>query len=442
MVNLNPVEWYHEIKHVLRTTPAEILIMSLLGFFIATGYAYKKESERAKTIPLGFSEISQIERDAIARREEVGNMTRYLTDVNDAVMKIFECYNYANESTLNVPRRFASELETKMDPAFKIHHYELFSFFKALPEHAKKALEELAEFADVRRGMGPVNSSFSAAWDDSHIDHYRTVHYTVEVCDSNRHCHTESRTKQVYDHTTHTYTYHGLEGEEASIRLDTVLKQHPELVFKEKIRTASKTNAEGEDAAERSRKVNGSRVMMKLEDLLGIANIWYTGSTLSENLPVIYGSWKQLHTDADEWRKAKETSHNDSYNTSSHHDDGPKEFRTAESALDHGTTLTSSIGEILNGIEYVRTTSNQLDNTIKEFIAVELDYKEGNSRKLMNKVMDESKKWYKMNFKAGFDVDRFRWPLFVGISFLGMITGALLGTLWDYAGKRYKLYRE
>ena len=447
-MDLNPLRWCSEFKDVLRTTKIEIVLGLALGLAVGLNISYKKENERASMIPLGFSEISQIERDAEVMGREVGHMTRLLTSTNDAAMKVFECWNLAHESTFNVAHRFASELEYKMDSSFKIHHYELNIFLEALPGQAKNALDELKEFTGVRNEFSSVNSSFGSAWDDIHIDHYHEECTTRTECagyDSDGSCESYQTVQDchpVYDYTTHTYTYHKQEGEEASARLDIALKGHPELVFKERILTASKTNADGEDAAESSRKVKGRRIMLKAEEYLGIANTWYTGSTLSRNLPVIYGNWKQLHTDTDDWRKAKETAHSDSYITYSPQDDGPKEFQIAERTLEHGQNLSNSIGEIASGIEYVKSNSLLLENKVKEFISIELDRKEGNSKKLMQEIMAVSKQMYTLNFKAGFEVDRFRWLIVLGGGLLGAVAGSIAGLGIDYIGNRLWFKKE
>ena len=153
---------------VLRDTAIEVIIGTCLGAVILGGISHTIESRRDKKIPLGFSEITQIERDERYSGKEVGALTRYLTSVNDASMKVFECWNLANNSYSTVfsdkTEYFAKELERKMDPALKIHHYELYDFLRDMPEYSKAAKRGLSDFIKVKDLIVPVNSDFDISW--------------------------------------------------------------------------------------------------------------------------------------------------------------------------------------------------------------------------------------------------------------------------------------
>ena len=444
MIDLNPISWGKKFVKLLRDTPAEILILASLGLTVGLGIGYKHESDRAKLIPVGFSEISQMEKDSERRNEEIGPMARYLTSVNDTTMKVFECMDIANKRTYtgNNLKSFASELEFKMDPSFRIHKYELYKFLPALPQQAKNALDELSELIEVRNEMNNVNGHFQNSWNDSHIDHYRTEVRTETYTDSEGHTHTRTYTVEVYDHTTHTYDYDKPEGEEASKDLDKVIKEHPSIAFTEKITPASKTNADGEYAAETSREKKKGQIMFEDKEYMAIARTWYTGSTLMTNLPIIYQDWTALQTDSNQWREAKNTANSASYNTYSHSDPGPKEFQVARLTLDHGLEFTSSISEIVNGIEYVKVNAPVLEKKIREFIAVELDYKQGNGKKARDEIMAMSKKFYTLNFKSGFDIERFRAEVVAALGLAGAVAGGLAGWGVDALGNKYWFRRK
>lgn len=101
------------------------------------------ENRREGCVPLGFSEIHQIEIDALKENridgEGVNNegkgiaATYYLAGLNDLTMKIFECWNTANTKEENIYGNFAQELKKRFDPANKKHHYELGDLFDIVP---------------------------------------------------------------------------------------------------------------------------------------------------------------------------------------------------------------------------------------------------------------------------------------------------------------------
>lgn len=425
-------------------TPSEILLIGLLGLAVGIGVGHHHESDREKHIPLGFSEVHQIERDAEYAGKEVGPLTRYLTGTNDLTMKVFEVWNKSHENTYvgsNV-HSFATELEYRMDPAYKFHRYEIFNFVRDLPAQADAASAKLAHLERLRRGLGPVVNDFDRAWDDSHVDHYRTEYYTVTVDDGNGKSHTEEHSRQVYDHTTHTYDYDRASGERASSGADALIARTGSLAVDEVLRTASQTNAEGEYAAEKSRsKVNGGG-RLDQKNLTAIANTWATGSTLSTNLPEIGRLWAAFHGDADAWRSAKRSAHSTWYNTGSRSDSGPREFQVNEKALTDGAGAEANLGEILDGIAFVKANTPKLEGMIRKLIDIELNGKKDgtDSKKLMREILTLSQQMYQKNFTGGFEVDPYRYLMVMVFGLFAMGLGAALGVTLDKASRRYRWY--
>lgn len=444
MVDLNPIHLYQRTRDLLRRTRAEVALGAAAGLLIGYVVGFRAESYREQKIPLGFSEVSQIERDAAAAGESLSPMTRYLTSTNDLMMKIFECWNDAHRKfvSLDPIHTFAAELDRRMEPTLKFHHYEIPDFLNALPAEARAARQSILEFTDVQKEIQPVNRTFAATWDDTHIDHYRTETYldteTYTDGDGISRTRTVMKTRQVYDHTIHSYDYHKHEGERASLALDTALDTHPHLAFTQSMRTTSKTNAEGEYAADVSRDHGGDKTRLSGGEYRQVANTWYSGSTLRVNLPTILSRWGALHRDADDWRQSKRTAHDTSYRTNSPIDSGPAELRVATQALTNGRVLDTAVGEIVDGTRYAESAAPVLDTAIRQLISVELERRPGDADALTEKIMDTAKECYAKNFKAGFDVKRFRWPMVAFSGLLGLIGGALAGFGIDYAGKRFQ----
>ncbi len=418
--DLRPSHLYERFKTVLRNTSAEVYICMALGFAAATFLSYNKEAARERTIPLGYSEISQI--------EEAGPVTRYLANANDVPMKIFECWNRSHEKVSeNKARAFATEIGDIMGSQYSSASFS--ELLKSMPQQSEAALDELKKFVSVKDKMDHTNAMFDAAWKDRHDDDYRTETYLdTETCSDGKggtYTTTVVKTRQVYDHTDHYYDYYNKEGEEASRSLDSIITEHNPLELKEEIRKVSQVSEEGKEAIRKSRKNNKKELTE--DEILEIANMWNTGSTLNANFPNIYTRWKQLGADANSWRAAKNTAKSTSYTTKSSSDSGPKEFQIAEAALYHGRDLQDLIIESVAGMEYVKQNAPLLQEKIDELIYIELGYRKGDQKEIRKEIMSIAREWYTMNFKNGFDVYPFRMYMVFLSSLLGLAAGGIAG---------------
>ncbi len=355
-------------KQVLRDTPAEVAIIGTIGLMVGLGLGWQHEAAREASIPVGFSEIHQMEREAGAEGRQIGPMARYLADANDMTMNVFNAWNTANKRTMAgspVPN-FASELDFNAGQKMRIHHYELPHYFKALPNEADAARRLLAPYDQVRGQAADANSQLSRTWDESHHDVTHTEWHTRTVNDGNGRSHTETDSEQVYDHTNHSYSYDRAHGEAASTSLDALAQKGRAASFTEDMRTAKQTNAEGEYAAEKSR---GLRQVPSPEEALKYARAWKDGSTLMTNLPVLHARLGDLARDADQWRGEKSRAHDEHYTTTSRSDSGPREYQTVERALSHGRDLERSVSEVLEGVDYTRAVTPVLEAKIAEKLA-------------------------------------------------------------------------
>lgn len=431
--DLRPSHLYERFKTVLRNTSAEVYICMALGFATATFLSYNKEAARERTIPLGYSEIKQI--------EEAGPVTRYLANANDVPMKIFECWNRSHEKVSeNKVKAFATEIEDIMGSQYSSTSFS--ELLKSMPKQSEAALDELKKFVSVKDKIGHTNALFDAAWKDRHDDDYRTETYldTETYTDSDNRLQTRTviKTREVYDHTHHYYNYYKKEGEEASRSLDSIIAEHNPLGLKEELRKVSQVSEEGKEAIRKSRKNNKKELTE--EEILEIANMWNIGSTLNANLPNIYTRWKQLGTDANNWRVAKNTAKSTSYTTDSSSDSGPKEFQIAETALYHGKDLQALITELVAGMEYVKQNAPLLQEKIDELMYIELGYRKGSQKELRKEIMSIAREWYTTNFKNGFDVYPFRLYMVFLSSLLGLVAGGLAGYGLDRLGEKYDLW--
>ena len=79
--------FYSTVKTILRESAAiEVITGALVLSTVLGGWQWREQCNQSKIIPLGFSEIAQIEMQAEQQNKEVEPKTRYLTAVNDIPM--------------------------------------------------------------------------------------------------------------------------------------------------------------------------------------------------------------------------------------------------------------------------------------------------------------------------------------------------------------------
>jgi len=439
-------DWYLGAKEIVETTRVEILAGALVGAIAGGIYSANLES-RTRTIPLAFSELSQMERDAEIKKNPLDSFTKFYARVNDATMKVFESENTAKaSSTIDLNNKFAFELEVHYDRALNWHKHALDKLLQEIPACARDAMNAFRDFQEVAQLAAKTRGLLEKTWDDSHVDHDRievyteTEHYTDS--DGNSHSETVTKTRPVYDHTTHTYDYNPQFGEQASRELDNLFKRYPQLRNDIKLRLPSKTNAENEDAIETSRKANLKGKRLGIDQLFSMACNWNSGSTLNVNLPPIYSNFKNLKNDSDIWRSTKSQAHDDSYNTGSRSDSGPREYQVVETAIEHVNGLSNPILEILNTINKTTQIAPELESKIKAFVAVANHERPGNASRLRREIMGLTKELYNSNFKGGVDIGTIR----AGVVVLGILGGVaglgLLGWGFDEWGNRRRRKRR
>lgn len=431
-------QWKERAKHLIYHTPVEVVIGAVLVGGVFGTVIYNKNAEREGRIPTAFSEIERTTRDFNRLGKPVPPLTRLYSGVSDVPMKVFESNNMAR-SMNDKNDIFARELETRVDRSLRI--FKLITEYAAeIPNDAREALLSLAKISEAAKDAPAVASAFSQSWSEDHDDVYRPESYTTESCDSNGRCTTEYHTRQVYDHTDHTYIYHREEGEKAAQVLAGFLAKHPDVNIEERLVLAKRTGADNEYAIEKSmRELLKGKIPTQAE-ALKYANMWATGSNFSEYLPKVVSNHAGLKQDFPAWNTAKNTAEAKyEYSTSSSSDSGPKEYQVAKSAQRHAEAIPAAEAKITNGIRFAAQGIPALESKIKEFIGVTLDGKPGDADKLRKEVMALSRDIYQKNFENGLDVQPFKWSEILLFTILGAVLGGAAGAGVDYMLNRKKL---
>jgi hypothetical protein len=420
-----------------------------------TGGVKSCEHERMREacIPLGFAEFSQIERDVMEKGIAQGEAeapdsvgfarTFYFAGLNDLTMKIFECWNQANETGGNVSENFANNLKTRFDSQQKKHHYELEDLFKMVPEHYQAFRKQLFSMHKISESAPSISNLLNNTWNAHHHDEYHTEFYLESVTttdsDGNSHTHLEPRTRRVYDYTDHEYFYHPAEGNNASVALDELIDTVKDIRLKEEVILPSKINKGGEEAARNTIKTKKDKPLSD-EELRKAICTWSTGGTFSVNEQKVYAGFEDLKIRAKQWHATKETAQDTSYRTNSSSDRGPAEFQITYATRDSCNNLLNTVNEALAGVDEPARKLPELREKIDRFVTMSpSDKKYAASGK---EVLALTQDVYQSAFKAGFEVDRFRAGMVALWSVLGTLAGAGIGVGANLAASRLARSRE
>ncbi|MCD8566489.1 MAG: hypothetical protein LRY36_00920, partial [Alphaproteobacteria bacterium] len=401
---------------LIRETSIEIAIGAGIGLVFGVAASYMHEDSKRGQIPLAFSEIGQTKRVLSWHDQKVPPLTMFYSVTNDVAMKVFEAsnkgYAWSIGSAFSRPNRIAYEMEKKIDPSMRFHT-QIPEYAAQMPEIGKAALQSILPAMKASMAIKPAIVALDKAWDEYHSDVYRTETYTEQNCSTdgkgNRSCTTEVKTRQVYDHTIHTYTYHKNQGELASQLLNAFQQAYPSVHIDEELLLVPQTNAENEEAMRNSRKNLSGYEALKGDDYLKLTNVWATGSNYHVLMPRAEKNHAKLLETTPVWGKAKNSARSHRYTTYSHSDSGPREFRIAEAALEYAQAMAQNIDRTSTGIALAQAQIPLLSEKIKQFVNVELHGAPGNSSRLLNEIMYETRAIYDKNFAGGFDTQPFKW---------------------------------
>lgn len=418
--------WKKTIKRLLFETPVEVMIGVLLVGAIAGPLLYRNRAARAGEIPTAFSEIEHTTKDFARQGKAVPPNTKYYSYANDIPAKVFESNNIAlavGESHFV----FAKELQTRVNANYQRHPL-LSTYAEEMPQVATDALKSMHKLVGAANELPAINAAFEKSWTESHVDHTKTKRWTTRECNSEgKNCRTVSHSKQVYDYTIHTYTFHPDQARRAAQLLNDFIGRNPDLTVEERLYLTRETHAENEEAIAKSMKRELEGKTPTAEEYLKLANTWAQGSNFVKYQPGITANYGELRGLSSAWNAALNTAQNVRKRTNSHFDSGPREYQVAESARKHGQSIVEASHQIVDGIRFTGTAATDLNNKIKEYVGVVLDQKPGDPDKLRSEVMQLARDIYQKNYENGFDVQPFKWLEVILLTMLCMAGGGAAG---------------
>lgn len=412
--------------HLIYTTPIEIAIGAVFVGALAGGGNYWVQSGDEGKIPIAFSEVGKTIRGLEREGQPVPPLTKFYATTSDYTMQVFEANNTAFERG-GSNSTFGAELDYRMDRALRVHK-QIPEYAKEIPGAAAAALDSVDKLVKAAQELPPVIAAFEATWDEHHRDVTKTRRWTEKECDSeNKNCRDVEKSEEVYDYTVHTYTYHADQAAVAAKLLGAFLERHPDLQVNERLILSTKTDPENEYAIEKSMKELFKGKIPTQAQALEMANKWATGSNLYTLQPSINANHGGMRSIAPQWQAAMRTARSQQYNTNSHSDSGPAEFRTANNARDYASATHTDASRVVNGIRMAGNSAKTLEAQVKEYVGITQDYKPGNANKKRGEVMQTARAIYQNNFAGGLDVQPFKWLEVMIYAGLGLLGGGLAG---------------
>lgn len=348
-----------------------------------------------------FSEISQIKRDL---GDRVGPIQLYYNMINDVSMKVFE----ANNISLERNGRFASELEVHIERTFKSHKHNLPDLLTNMAPVVDAALAELKDFITVMNQTGAAGSLLANTWDSDHQDVYHTEVYTVQVASTdskgNTTYSTETRTRQVYDYTVHTYNVNHGAGNQAANVIDALTAVIPGITPPETLVSASKTGAEGEYAAQKSMSTKNKDATY--EQAVGLIQSFHTRAVYSSVAPAVSRAYPEIAASCPGFRSSLLTARSTSYRTFSHFDSGPAEFQTWERYCGTVSGVNGAIHRFIDPMAAAGSRAVPYLELMNRYIKVVMEGAKGSESDLMFQILGEAEGHQKANFVGGPGIHR------------------------------------
>jgi len=434
---------------LLQNTRSEIVIGALTCGIIAGIWSYGHESAQNRCYRLAFSETSQIERQAKRLGVDVPHMTDFLSKANDFYMKILEAHNsswdmaaFLSDNTAT----FRSSLENHVEPTFKFHHYELPQLNKLVPAFADSVLKDLSYLRQMQNKTNSAVDALDKTWDDYHHDETHTEVYTTEDCTTddkgNTTCTTVVHTREVYDWTDNSYTYHSQFGEQASVTLTEIKVLYPKVSSENMFMPAIETGAENEYAMDKSRKSElGDNNRLTQEQYLAFANSWLYGSRQFSDIKDIDSTRALLMIQGDNWSVQKSTARSYTIRTYNHSYGESEEFTTCENAIYEGKELSGLVDRMLGTIESTKVRIPKLTSMIETYIDKSYAHEDDKKvKKLQKEIMSETIEGYYELFPKAIPLEHSKWWHVPLLGLLGATIGGLFGAGIDYLGNKTNLY--
>src|SRR3989338_3163068 len=172
---------------------------------LVTNYLQQRE---ANVFPVLFASKRGLETE--------NDATDFYAAVNDLTMAVTEGWNRARKE-----RDYRSFIDTTKTASA----HSVSRLVGDVRRHGSALLARLEEYGQLAEASGAAAAAFDASWDYDYDDVHRTEVYTDFETDSKGNSHPVVRTRQVYDHTEHEWTFDSEKAEMARGLLEQLLQR-------------------------------------------------------------------------------------------------------------------------------------------------------------------------------------------------------------------------
>jgi hypothetical protein len=421
------------------------IVLAVLIFPVGLAFlAHRHESIQSRTYALSFSEVEEIELRAEAGDYTMSSLNHYLPLAYDGIMKVLECSNIAvkRSSIFNdYDAMFASELDMRLEPSLKVYKYDLSNLLGEKgwlrrwsdPERN----QDLKQLGVVLSAAQKSSASLSQVWDVDHEDVYHTEYYTTTETDSNGRTHTETHSRQVYDYTIHTYTYHPENNPRAVGACEELVKvSFPDELLK--FHTAKSTHAENEYAQDTSLRRKDMEHRLKNGAMLMRAQNWFHATSVPGDIrsskgllctvtPVSLRAWKNACENA-------KSSQYQNTNTAGE-EPGPQDYQVFAYLQSGVTSLCQHAGKVFYIISFISSRLDQIRADAYALIKIEKENGSGSAPKLRNRILQTALDTYRVGFENAPSPSYYRiWMVVVWA-----VVGAALAVLTLFLLDRFRI---
>ena len=422
----------NKIKSLFIETKIELVLFSIIGFLLVFLISYINEYENSKYIPIAFSEMEEIENICKKESTNVPVITKYLNSTFDLTNKVFECWNESQNLMLlgSNTKSFASELDYRIDTILRNHKYEITDLKLIIQDYSDSLNIYFKKYIEVMNNSAYITDLANKTWKYDTYDHYHPETRTYTTTDSKGNSTTHTYIVMVYDYTDHTFTYYPVYGEILDNDNFKFINDYHNFFYDENLITSNKVGANNEYAIQKSRK-NKIDSSLSQEQILFISKQWATNSFYTIYNAKLHVNWDYYNQLQPAWTFDKLNSHSIKFRTTSHRDDGPKEYRTVQKIKNTSNNINSITSSIIFTIRNTKINVIKLEQLIKDYIDVSLNNKEGDAEELKYQIMHLTKNVYESNFIGQEKINMFNWWIVIGWSLFGAFIGLIVGFAID-----------
>lgn len=390
-------EALEQLEHLLDSawqfmaSPEGISVGAGLGVAALAGMLTNYFQQReANVFPVLFASKRELE------RENEG--TDFYAAVNDLTMGVTELWNRSREQKNY--RSFVQDMRNASS-------HSLVRLVSDVQRSGATLLASLHQYSSLEGDAGETSEAFDASWDYYYNDVYRTETYLDTETDSKGNTRTVMKTRQVYDHTDHEWTFQRGNAENAQRMLESLLERfRPEGLYDPELASLRVDQNFSDKEAIKKTILEDDEKDVTDEEAKGYANQWLEHARLSPLPQHVKGTLAELARTSPDAFETISASQDNYHETT--YSQGPT---TGPDGYEASRRLEGTCGNIADEISGVLSSINTsigCANSLKEILDSTYNYQAKlNPKRMAHKALDYAVESYLAAFPdSGIDVDQ------------------------------------